>query len=171
MRDPRTAPPGASPAWPDFGVGVAVLVLAGLAIVGTLMIPESPLYARVGPTLFPWIAAAGLAVLGAGLALVGLRGGWSASLEDRPTDPFNPLSFALLLAGLVANTALIQPLGFVLASTLQFVLVCACFGSRAHLRDLAIGLAVCLGSYIVFSRLLGVNIGAGVIEGLVDRVV
>lgn len=171
MRDPLGPRLSTGPVWTDVGVGIGVLALAALVVVGTLMIPQSPIYARVGPTLFPWLAGAGLAVLGFGLALVGLRGGWSRTLEDRPTDPFNPVSFGLLLAGLVVNAGLIDYVGFVLASTAQFVLVCACFGSRGWLRNVCIGLIVCLGSYIVFSRLLGVNIGAGIIEDLVDSVI
>jgi putative tricarboxylic transport membrane protein len=151
-------------------VGVGVLALASIVVAGTLMIPVSPIYARVGPKLFPWIAGGGLVVLGAALVLVGLRGGWSAWLEDRPTDPFNPVAFGLLLAGLVANAALIDHVGFVLAATVQFMLVCACFGSRAHLRNAGVGFAICLGAYLLFARALGVNIGAGIVEGLVDRV-
>jgi putative tricarboxylic transport membrane protein len=152
-------------------VGIGVLALAGLAIAGTLAVPTSPIYARIGPKLFPWIAATGLGALGLALIVVGLRGGWSHTLEDRPRDPFNPASFGLVLAGLLANAALIDHLGFVLASTVQFVLIAACFGSRAHLRNAAVGFAVCLSAYLLFARLLGVNIGAGVIEGLVARVI
>lgn len=160
MREPT------GPVWTDIGVGLGVLALAAVIAAGVMAIPVSPLYARVGATVFPWIATAGLAALGAALVLVGMRGGWSRTLDDRPTDPFNPVAFGLLLAGLVANVALIDTLGFVIASTAQFVLICACFGSRAHLRNLGIGLAVTLGSYMLFDRLLGVNIGAGILEGI-----
>lgn len=171
MREPLGPRLRAGPVWTDVGVGIGVLGLAAMVVAGTLMIPQSPIYARVGPTLFPWIAGGGLGVLGFGLAVVGMRGGWSATLEDRPTDPFNPVSFALLVAGLVVNAGLIDYVGFVLASTAQFVLICAAFGSRAYLRNAAIGLAVCLGSYLLFARLLGVNIGAGLVEGVVDSVI
>lgn len=171
MRDPLGPRLSTGPVWTDVGVGIGVLALAALVVAGTLMVPQSPIYARVGPTLFPWIAGGGLGVLGFGLALVGMRGGWSRTLEDRPTAPFNPVSFGLLLAGLAVNAALIDYVGFVLASTTQFVLVCACFGSRNYPANAAIGFTVCLGSYLLFERLLGVNIGAGIIEGLVDSVI
>lgn len=160
MREPT------GPVWADVGVGLGVLAMAGIIAYGVTAIPVSPLYARVGATVFPWIATAGLAALGAALVLVGLRGGWSRTLEDRPTDPFNPVAFGLMLGGLAVNAALIDTVGFVFASTAQFVLVCACFGSRAHLRNLGIGLAVTLGSFLLFDRLLGVNIGAGILEGI-----
>lgn len=162
MREPH------GPVLPDVGVGLFVLAMAALAVVGTLMIPDSPVYARVGPKLFPWIAAGGLALLGVGLTVAGLRGGWSWTLEDQPTDPFNPLSFGLLLAGLVVNVALIDTIGFVLASTLQFVLVCACFGSRNHVQNAITALLVCGGSYLLFSKALSVNIGSGILEPWLD---
>ena len=64
------------------------------------------------------------------------------------------------------QVALIDWLGFVIASTILYVLVCAAFGSRHPLRDLLIGAVVTLLAYLAFSRLLGVNIGAGVLEGI-----
>ena len=164
LRGPRRA----GPAWADAGVGLFVLALAGLGVAGTLSIPPSPLYARVGPTLFPWITAGGLALLGVGLTAAGLRGGWSHGLEDRPTDPPNPRAFGLILAGLLANVLLIDALGFVLASTLQFVLICACFSSVAYVRNAMVALEVCAGSYVVFSYALGVNIGTGILEPWLD---
>jgi len=154
------------PAWADVGVGLFVVAMAGIVMWQTLAIPTSPVYARVGPKLFPWVAGGGLAALGLLLIGIGIRGGWSDALEDRPTDPVNWRSFLLLAAGLLANLALIDTLGFVFASTLQFVLVCAAFGSTNPLRDGAIGLAVCLSAFLAFDKLLGVNIGAGLLEGI-----
>ena len=59
-----------------------------------------------------------------------------------------------------------MPLGFTAASTVLFMLVAYGFGSRKPLRDAAIGFAVAIVAYLGFARLLGVNIGAGLVEGL-----
>ena len=67
---------------------------------------------------------------------------------------------------LLANLLLIDWLGFVFAATAQFVLVAAGFGSRRPGRDLLIGLAVTLSAFLAFDKLLGVNIGAGILEGI-----
>ena len=53
------------------------------------------------------------------------------------------------------------------AATAQFALVAAAFGSRSHLRNLGIAFIVSLSAYAFFVKLLGVNIGAGLVEGLV----
>jgi len=61
---------------------------------------------------------------------------------------------------------LIVPLGFTAASTAMFVLITYGFGSRNIMRDVAIGFVVAIIAYFGFAKLLGVNIGAGLIEGL-----
>jgi len=151
----------------DLGAALFVLALGGLAVWQTIAIPRSPIYAQVGPTLVPWLVAAALLVLGALLTASALRGGWSADVtEVAEAPPPNPRSLGLLLAGLLANLVLIVPLGFTVAATAQFVLTAAAFGSRAWLRNLGIAFVVSLGAYVLFVKALGVNIGAGLIEGL-----
>lgn len=131
------------------------------------VIPASPLYAAVGPKLVPYLAGAGLLVLGALLLGVALRGGWSSGLEAvRDAPPVNPRSFCLLLAGLLANLALIDTLGFVFAGTVQFVLVALALNARNLARTALIGLAVTFGAFLFFDKALGVNIGTGIFEGL-----
>jgi putative tricarboxylic transport membrane protein len=152
----------------DLGAALFVVALGLLAVWQAASIPVSPIYAQVGPTVIPYLVAAGLLLLGLGLTVAALRGGWShgiAELQDAP--PANYRSLGLMLAGLLANIALIGPFGFTVAATAQFPLVAAAFGSRAHLRNIAIAFVVALGAYTLFVKLLGVNIGAGIVEGLV----
>jgi putative tricarboxylic transport membrane protein len=159
---------GGGPDRADLGAGLFVLGLGLVAVWQTLVIPVSPIYAQVGPKLVPWLVAGALLVLGVLLTVEALRGGWSADVpEIAEAPPPNPRSLGLLLAALLANMALIVPLGFTVAATVQFVLVAAAFGSRAWLRNLGIAFVVALGAYALFVKLLGVNIGAGLVEGLV----
>jgi len=151
----------------DLAVGLFVAALGLLTIYAAYAIPASPIYAQVGATAVPYLVGTILVLLGAALAASALRGGWSGGLEEAmAAPPTNWRALALLGAGLLVQIALIGWLGFVIAATIQYVLVCAAFGSRRPLRDLGIGLAVTLGAYLGFSRLLGVNIGAGVLEGI-----
>jgi putative tricarboxylic transport membrane protein len=152
----------------DLGAGLFVLALGGVAVWQTLAIPVSPIYAQVGPKLVPWLIAAALLLLGALLTASALRGGWSHDIEELAgAPPANPRALGLLLAGLLANLVLIGPFGFTVAATVQFVLAAAAFGSRAHPRNALIAFVVALGAYTLFVKALGVNIGAGVVEGLI----
>jgi putative tricarboxylic transport membrane protein len=152
----------------DLGAGLFVLGLGAIGVWQAIAIPTSPIYAQVGPKLVPWLVALGMLVLGALLTGSALRGGWSRGIEELHGAPrANLRALGLLLAGLLANLLLIVPFGFTVAATAQFVLVAAAFGSRAHLRNLGIAFVVSLAAYTLFVKALGVNIGAGVIEGLI----
>jgi len=156
--------------WPDLGVGLFVLLLGALALWQAMVIPVSPIYAQVGPKAVPYLVAGVLLALGAGLSVTALRGGWSQELEDvQHAPPTNWRALALLGAGLVANLVLIGPLGFTLAASAQFVLVAAAFGSRKLLRDMVVALLLCLLVWFGFVQVLGVNIGAGLLEAAILR--
>jgi putative tricarboxylic transport membrane protein len=152
------------PAWPETAIGLGLLAVAGTVLWQTLQIPVSPLYAKVGPTVFPYLTVAGLAICAGFLILEGLRGGWQPEEEKEIALDWRAVAF--VVAGLVANVVLIAPLGFTAASTVLFTLVAYGFGSRKPLRDALIGFAVAIVAYLGFARLLGVNIGAGLVEGL-----
>ena len=160
--------PAAKPrlAMPEFLIGLGLLACAAVVLWQTLSIPVSPLYSKVGPTVFPYMTTAGLAVLAVLLIVAASRGGWQPDEEkETPTD-WKALAF--VAAGLIANVLLIQPLGFTAASVVMFVLVCFGFGSRHPLRDVLIALVLALAAYFGFARALGVNIGAGLIENVLD---
>ncbi|WP_426959681.1 tripartite tricarboxylate transporter TctB family protein [Muricoccus radiodurans] len=156
------ATPGA-----DFGVGLFVVALGALTLYAAWAVPASPLYAQVGPSTIPYLVGVFLVVLGAGLCVAAARGGWTQGLEEMAdVPPTNWRAIGLLGAALAVQLALIDWLGFVIAATIQYVLVCAAFGSRRPLLDLVIGILVTLGAYLGFDRVLGVNIGAGILEGI-----
>ena len=147
----------------EVAVSLGLVALAALAIWQTTVIPVSPIYARVGPTLFPWIAAIGLLVFSVLLLVQALRGGF---VDVEPQLSMDWHSLAWVVAGLLANLALIGSLGFVFAAVATFVCVARGFGSTAPLRDALVGAVVSFAAYVGFDRLLGVNIGAGILEGL-----
>ena len=157
------APPR-SFALPEFLIGLGLLLCASVALWEAATIPVSPMYSKVGPTVFPYAAGTVLAVLSVLLMIRAVRGGWQAQEEkDIPVDRG---ALLMVSAGLLGNVVLIGPLGFTAASTILFVLVCRGFGSRHILRDLLVGLALSLVAFFGFATLLGVNIGAGVVEKL-----
>ncbi|AZO03183.1 MULTISPECIES: tripartite tricarboxylate transporter TctB family protein [unclassified Mesorhizobium] len=158
--DHQASPPGL--ALPELLIGVGLLACACAVAWQTLAIPVSPLYSKVGPTVFPYITMAGMILLSLLLILAAIRGGWQP--EEEKETPTDWKAMGLVAAGLVANLVLIQPLGFTAASVIMFVLVCFGFGSRHPLRDALLGLVLALAAYFGFAKALGVNIGAGLIE-------
>lgn len=145
----------------DTLVGAAVVALALLVGWLTWSTPANTVYARVGPSVFPWIITVLLLLLGLALVLEGLRGGWSAAL-DEPAIQWRQLGWLAL--GLLLNLALIKPAGFILASTALFALTARAFGSARILRDAPIGFALAALAYFGFDRLLGYRIGSGLVE-------
>ena len=151
---------------PEFLLGIGLLACAAVVFWQTRAIPVSPMYSKVGPTVFPYMTVAGLAVLAVLLLVAAARGGWQPEEEKETSIDWKAMGF--VVAGLVANAALIQPLGFTAASVVMFVLVCFGFGSRHPLRDALIALVLALAAYFGFARALGVNIGAGLIENVLN---
>ena len=154
--------PNRTLALPEAAIGVGLLAFAAVVLWQIWAIPVSPIYAQVGPTVFPYATVAGLGLLAVLLLVQATRGGWQPEEERAVALDWRALGF--VAAGLVANVALITWLGFTAASTVMFVLIAHGFGSRNPLRDAAIGFAVALAAYFGFAKLLGVNIGAGLIE-------
>ena len=151
---------------PEFLLGIGLLACAAVVFWQTRAIPVSPMYSKVGPTVFPYMTVAGLAVLAVLLLVAAARGGWQPEDEKETSTDWKAMGF--VVAGLVANAVLIQPLGFTAASVVMFVLVCFGFGSRHPLRDALIALVLALAAYFGFARALGVNIGAGLIENALN---
>jgi putative tricarboxylic transport membrane protein len=149
---------------PEATIGIGLLVVAAVMLWQTMVMPVSPMYSKVGPTIFPYITAVGLALFAGLLLMQAWRGGWQP--DDEKEVSIDWMAVGFVAAGLVANVLLIKPLGFSLASTVLFVLVAHGFGSRKPLHNAAIGLALSLAAYFGFAKALGVNIGAGVIERL-----
>jgi putative tricarboxylic transport membrane protein len=143
-------------------VALGVLVIAALSAWQSAEIPDSVVNA-VGPQVVPWFVTAFLLATALGLMMAAMRSGW-AQPEDGPITEWGGL--ALVSLGLLANVALIEVIGFILASTLMFPLVARGFGSTRPLSDAAIGFALAFVAYIGFDRVLGYKIGSGLIERL-----
>jgi putative tricarboxylic transport membrane protein len=147
---------------PETVLGLGVCIVALIAAWQAYLIPVSPLYAKIGPTVFPYMGSALLLILGALLVWQGIQGGWQPM--DEKDVPLDWRALGAVGAGLVANVVLIGPLGFTLASTVMFTLVAWGFGSRAPWRDAPIGFVLALTAYFGFAGALGVNIGMGPFE-------
>jgi len=154
---------------PELLIGIGFLACAGAVLWQTLKIPVSPLYSKVGPTVFPYITTGGMVVLALLLIKAAVEGGWQPEEEKEVATDWKSMGF--VVAGLIANLVLIQPLGFTFASAVMFVLVCYGFGSRRPIRDALTGLVLALAAYFGFAKALGVDIGGGMIENFANSAI
>jgi putative tricarboxylic transport membrane protein len=147
-------------------VGVGVIAFAILVGYQTSRIPASPLYSKVGPNVFPYMVSAALLLLGVLLVVQSLQGVWGETDADTDTGPPDRTALAWLGGGLILNVVLIDFLGFIIASTILFVCTARAFGSKALVRDFIVAVVLALVAFLGFDKLLGISIGAGILEGI-----
>jgi putative tricarboxylic transport membrane protein len=151
---------------PETAMALGVIILGYVALYETTEIPVSPMYAQVGPTVMAYLASGLLIALGLALLAQAWTGRWATPPEETAVA-LDIKALGWLLLGLVLNIGLIGPLGFIPASMLLFACTARAFGSRRPGRDALIGLVFAATAYFGFAQLLGINIGAGLLEGLI----
>src|SRR6185503_18824197 len=133
-------------------LGVLALGVGVAAVTATL--PGEGGYAGIGPNFIPGVVGGGLVLLGVWLSIEAFSGGWRsmppADAAARGEHPFDAAAFGWVTAGLVAHMALVGSAGFVIAGMALFAGVARGFGSRRLLRDLALGLVMCVAIYLFF---------------------
>ena len=144
---------------PDRLAGVVIVVFGAWFLWQAATLREGPGYAAIGPRAFPLLV--GVGILGSGIAL--------AAAPPRHTEPSDedalpPVDYRTLLGAgaiLAGYVILFAPVGFILASTAFVVASSWNLGSRSVGRDLAAGFATSLVAYVVFTRLLGLELPGG----------
>lgn len=141
-------------------IAAALLVLSAVILWDGSALQFAPTYG-LGPKVMPYVLAGGLAVLAVGNALLA----WHGAFPVR--EPLDVRAVALILGGLAAMTALIGlGGGFIPATALLFTATATALGRRAAHVDLAIGFALAIAIYLVFSKLLTLSLPAGPLERL-----
>jgi putative tricarboxylic transport membrane protein len=146
-------------------LGLGVAALGVFIAVETGNIRVAPVYAKVGPTLIPGIVAGGLVLLGLLVALTALRGHREAA-TDAAAEPNDWLGMAAVGVGLWQQIFLLRPAGFLVSAALLYFCVAYGFGSRRYLRDAAIAIVLATVVHVGFTRGLGLQLPAGVLEGV-----
>jgi putative tricarboxylic transport membrane protein len=152
------------------------LVCAVLVAVGAFLIYDAVTleagFAKVdpvGPKLFPIVIGVVLIVLAVILAIVIPRGSMGEADAGEDVDPNMPgdwRTVGLLVAAFVALILLVDPLGWVITSTLFFAGAATILGSRHYIRNIAIGLVLALVSFYGFYSGLGIPLPAGILDGI-----
>jgi len=149
------------------GVALGLIGLGAFFGIESFSIAVSPIYAKIGPTVFPRVVAGALVVLGLMLLRDAWRGTWRGETEADGRPARIDWQAALLIAGgLLATVVLIKPAGFVIAATVLFVLTSRAFGSAKLVADTGWGFGLSLVAYLAFVKGLGVDLPAGIMSGV-----
>jgi len=159
-------------------LGLGLIGLGIFFAVGTTAI-KAPSYVKVDPTVFPWIVAGALILLGSVFAIQAWRKERHGQApkpgpipgQGYPATPAVPPSdwraLLLISAALLLQMALFKSLGFVLTAIVLFMAVSYGFGSRRLLRDGIIAVVLAVVIYFGFTRGLNLQLPAGVLAGLI----
>jgi putative tricarboxylic transport membrane protein len=139
-----------------------ILLLGAFIAVETAMLRTGPGYAAIGPKLFPWLVAAGLLLVGVAL----LHEARAGTLAQPPGFELDLPPTLVVTAGLVLQMVLMRPAGFVIATAVLFVVVAYALGSRRLVLNAAVGLVLCAGIYVAFTRGLGLVLPTGALGAL-----
>ena len=121
---------------------------------------EARAVTSAGP--YPLVVLAGLLTLTC-LAVLHVRRHPSATVQERKPASWKPVGW--LAAGIIAHLLLAERGGFVVASVPLFWCTARAFDSGRPLRDAAFSVAISVGAYLLFARVLQLTLPAGVLEG------
>ena len=148
-------------------VAGGVLVIGALILGGSFYLPTGGGYAQVGPGVVPRAVGTLLVVLGALLLREAFTGGFRGVDEEAEAKlPMDWVAFAWVSGGILAYGVLVERAGFVLASTLLFVLVARGFNSRRWLLNAITGLVLAALVFAIFNYGLGLTLPPGVLAPL-----
>lgn len=149
---------------------------AGLALVGVIVIVDASRLGHittsndpVGPRAMPFVIGALLIVVAVLYAVDVARGGVGEAEGGEDVELDHPADWKTvgILAGAFAlNAVLMEPLGWVISGSILFFLSAFALGNRHHVRGLAIGIALSLITFYAFAIGLGVNLPAGILQGI-----
>ena len=147
-----------------------------LAVVGVLVITDAARIRHIansndpiGPKPVPIVLGALLLLIAILYAVDVARGGTGEAEGGEDIDVTSPVDWRtvlLLVGAFVVDLALIEPLGWVISGTVLFWGSAFALGSRHHIRNLVIAVALALITFYAFAIGLGVNLPAGVLQGI-----
>ncbi|AWB92501.1 tripartite tricarboxylate transporter TctB family protein [Aeromicrobium chenweiae] len=123
----------------------------------------------VQPYAFPYVVGAVLLVLAVLLAVATARGDVPEAEEGEDIDLTQPsdwVTVAKLVVVFAANILLVDWLGWAITGAILFVGTAWVLGSRTVIRDVAVGVALSVGSWYGFYSGLGLAIPPGVLDGI-----
>jgi putative tricarboxylic transport membrane protein len=145
--------------------GLGVLLLVDASRIAPVTSSNDPL----GPRPVPTVLGALLLLTAVIYAIDVWRGGVGHAEEGEDIDLGTRADWktvGLLVVVFGVNALLLEPLGWVISGSLLFWGCAFALGNRHHVRGLLIGVGLALGTFYAFAIGLGVNLPAGVLQGI-----
>ena len=138
--------------------------MAGIIWFDTDRMQVPPNYSAYGPQIFPYLAIAALIAV----ALYMLWQTWAGRPDAvKPeSDESDWTAVIAISVGLLSQVFLIERLGFVISAAILFFAVAWGFRSRKWLRDAIVAIILSLVTYLVFTRLLNLQLPPGIFKGV-----
>lgn len=142
---------------PEAALGAFAIVLGGYVAIDASGYHDGSTYDGLGPSLLPYIIAAGLILTGLPI----LIGAFVTRASAEPDEQIDWMPVAILTVALILPIAFIVLLGWIPVVTVVFALGARAFGSRRTLLDLALGLAFGIVTFVVFNYGIGLHLPSG----------
>ena len=149
-------------------VAAGVLAIGACILWGSFYLPTGGGYAQVGPGVTPRVVGSFLLIVGGFLMREAFTGGFRGVDEEAEVHlPMDWMAFAWVSGGIIAYGVLIEFLGFILSSTILFMMVARGFNSRRWILNVVAGVVLASIVYAIFNYGLGLTLPAGVLKGIV----
>jgi putative tricarboxylic transport membrane protein len=142
---------------PEAGLGAFALLLGSYVAIDASGYHDGSTYDALGPSLMPYIIAAGLILTGLPI----LVGALFSRGRPEPIEAIDWMPIALITLGLIVPIVFILWLGWIPVITVVFALGARAFGSRRTLLDLGLGVAFGIVTFVVFNYGLGLHLPVG----------
>jgi putative tricarboxylic transport membrane protein len=163
--------PAPRPDRAQYGVCAFLALVGGLVIldattrIGHAVNSADPIGPRPVPILLGVLLLIVAAIYGVDVA----RGGTGEPEAGEDVDLSSPIDWRtvlLLIGAFLVNAVLIDRLGWVISGTILFWGSAYALGNRHYVRNLLIAVALSLITFYTFAIGLGVNLPAGVLQGI-----
>jgi putative tricarboxylic transport membrane protein len=153
----------------QYGLAAFLVVTGAYVVIDATTLQKGFADQPVQPYAFPYVVGTVLALLGVALAVATARGDRPEAEEGEDIDldaPSDWRTVGLLTLVFAANIALIDLLGWAITGALLFAGSAVVLGSRQPVRDVAVGVALSVGTWYGFYVGLGIPLPPGILDGV-----
>lgn len=149
----------------DRVIFICIIVVAAVYFYATSQIPTLEIGDPLGPKAFPRLLGIGLLITAALLFMEIWRA--RKTPPEETSEPSGDRRHLIVVGAVVACTAVYLAvftlLGYVIATSIYLVVLTAYFNRGKWTANILTSVLFCIGSYLMFTKLLGVSLPQGVL--------